>query len=96
MPNNSPDLVSQYRDYTYPYDIFTRIADIEKEIAHRRIDGIIHYVQSFCFRPIEDMIVRQKLKVPVLTLEGDRPGPMDARTRIRIEGFLEMIKARTS
>ncbi len=93
MPNNSPDLVSQYRDYTYPYDIFTRIADIEKEVARRQVDGIIHYVQSFCFRQIEDMIVRQKLKVPVLTLEGDRPGPMDARTRIRIEGFLEMIKA---
>ncbi len=96
MPNNSPDLVSQYRDYTYPYDIFTRIADIENEVAHRRIDGIVHYVQSFCFRQIEDMIVRQKLKIPVLTLEGDRPGPMDARTRIRIEGFLEMIKAQKS
>ncbi len=94
MPYNKSDLVSQYRAYTYPYDIFTRIADIEKEIARRQVDGIIHYVQSFCFRQIEDMIVRQKLKTPVLTLEGDRPGPMDARTRIRIEGFLEMIRAR--
>mgnify|MGYP001347610605 CR=1 FL=1 len=93
MPYNTPDLISQYRSYTYPYDIFTRLEDIEKEIAHRRIDGIIHYVQSFCFRQIEDMIVRQKLKLPVLTLEGDRPGVMDARTRIRIEGFLEMIRA---
>lgn len=93
MPYNSPDLVTQYRSYTYPYDIFTRLDDIEKEIEHRQIDGIIHYVQSFCFRQIEDMIVRQRLKKPVLTLEGDRPGPMDARTRIRIEGFLEMIKA---
>jgi len=93
MPYNKPDLISQYRAYTYPYDIFTRLADIEKEVSHRQVDGIIHYVQSFCFRQIEDMIVRQKLDVPVLTLEGDRPGPMDARTRIRIEGFLEMIKA---
>lgn len=96
MPYNTPDLVSQYRAYTYPYDIFTRLADITKEVEHRQIDGIIHYVQSFCFRQIEDMIVRQKLPVPVLTLEGDRPGPMDARTRIRIEGFLEMIKAQKS
>jgi benzoyl-CoA reductase/2-hydroxyglutaryl-CoA dehydratase subunit BcrC/BadD/HgdB len=93
MPYNCSDLVSQYRSYTYPYDIFTRLEDIAREIEHRQIDGIIHYVQSFCFRQIEDMIVRQKLKLPVLTLEGDRPGPMDARTRIRIEGFLEMIKA---
>lgn len=94
MPYNSPDLIAQYRAYTYPYDIFTRLADIEKEIERRRVDGIIHYVQSFCFRQIEDMIVRQKLKTPVLTLEGDRPGAMDARTRIRIEGFVEMIRGR--
>ena len=96
MPYGSPDLVSQYRSYTYPYDIFTRLEDIEQEIETRKIDGIIHYVQSFCFRQIEDMIVRQRLKKPVLTLEGDRPGPMDARTRIRIEGFLEMVKAQQS
>jgi benzoyl-CoA reductase/2-hydroxyglutaryl-CoA dehydratase subunit BcrC/BadD/HgdB len=40
------------------------------------------------------MIVRQRLKTPILTLEGDRPGPLDARTRIRLEGFTEMLKAR--
>lgn len=96
MPYNSPDLISQYRSYTYPYGIFPRLDDIEKELARREVDGIIHYVQSFCFRQIEDMIVRQRLKVPVLTLEGDRPGPMDARTRIRIEGFLEMLRAQKS
>jgi benzoyl-CoA reductase/2-hydroxyglutaryl-CoA dehydratase subunit BcrC/BadD/HgdB len=58
------------------------------------VDGIIHYVQSFCFRQIEDLIVRKRFKLPILTLEGDRPGPLDARTRIRIEGFVEMIRAR--
>jgi benzoyl-CoA reductase/2-hydroxyglutaryl-CoA dehydratase subunit BcrC/BadD/HgdB len=58
------------------------------------VDGVIHYVQAFCFRQIEDMIVRQRLKTPILTLEGDRPGPLDARTRIRLEGFTEMLKAR--
>jgi benzoyl-CoA reductase/2-hydroxyglutaryl-CoA dehydratase subunit BcrC/BadD/HgdB len=60
------------------------------------VDGVIHYVQSFCFRQIEDLIVRRRLPVPVLTLEGDRPGKVDARTRIRIEGFLEMLKARNA
>ncbi len=94
MPFATASIEEQYRRYTYPYDIFTRLDDIETEIARRRIDGVIHYVQSFCFRQIEDMIVRKRLKVPVLTLEGDRPGPLDARSRIRIEGFLEMLKAK--
>jgi len=41
--------------------------------------------------------VRRRLRqLPILTLEGDRPGPLDARTRIRLEGFIEMIKARHS
>jgi benzoyl-CoA reductase/2-hydroxyglutaryl-CoA dehydratase subunit BcrC/BadD/HgdB len=95
MPYKVASLIEQYRHYTYPYDIFVRLDDIEKEIARRRIDGVIHYVQSFCFRQIEDLIVRRRLKkLPVLTLEGDRPGPLDARTRIRLEGFVEMVKAR--
>lgn len=94
MPYLCADIEEQYRRYTYPYDIFARLDDIEEQIALRRVDGIIHYVQSFCFRQIEDLIVRKRLKVPVLTLEGDRPGPLDARSRIRIEGFLEMLKAR--
>lgn len=94
MPWETESIEEQYRRYTYPYDIFTRLEDIEREVAKRRIDGVIHYVQSFCFRQIEDMIVRKRLPLPVLTLEGDRPGPLDARTRIRIEGFLEMLKAR--
>jgi benzoyl-CoA reductase/2-hydroxyglutaryl-CoA dehydratase subunit BcrC/BadD/HgdB len=95
MPMAASSLVEQYRLYTYPYDIFVRLEDIEREIERRRIDGVIHYVQSFCFRQIEDLIVRKRLaKLPILTLEGDRPGPLDARTRIRLEGFVEMLKAR--
>jgi benzoyl-CoA reductase/2-hydroxyglutaryl-CoA dehydratase subunit BcrC/BadD/HgdB len=91
MPYLLDDLVEQYLAYTYPYDIFHRLADIVPELERRRVDGVIHYVQSFCFRQIEDMIVRRKIPLPTLTLEGDKPGPLDARTRLRIEGFLEMI-----
>ncbi len=91
MPFRTPDLVGQYLAYTYPYDIFTRLEDISVEIGKRRVDAVIHYVQSFCFRQIEDMVVRKKLSVPVLTVEGDKPAPLDARTRIRIESFLEMV-----
>ena len=91
MPFDTPDMVEQYRAYTYPYDIFHRLSDILLELERRGVDAVIHYVQSFCFRQIEDMIVRQKIPLPVLTLEGDKPAPLDARSKIRIEGFLEML-----
>jgi len=91
MPYETADLIEQYRAYTYPYDIFHRLADIVAETGRRKVDGVIHYVQSFCFRQIEDLIIRKKLPYPVLTLEGDKPARLDARTKIRIEGFLEML-----
>ncbi|MBO8129536.1 MAG: 2-hydroxyacyl-CoA dehydratase [Peptococcaceae bacterium] len=91
MPFDTGDLVEQYRLYSYPYGIFYRLEDIEREIKRRSIDGIIHYAQNFCFRQIEDMIIRDRLKVPVLTVEGDRPGKLDGRTKVRIEAFLEML-----
>lgn len=91
MPYGTEDLVDQYLTYTYPYDIFGRLSDILIECEKRRVDAVIHYVQSFCFRQIEDMIIRKKLPWPILTLEGDKPSHLDARSKIRIEGFLEML-----
>ncbi|HMM22928.1 MAG TPA: 2-hydroxyacyl-CoA dehydratase [Selenomonadales bacterium] len=92
MPDAPDDIVEQYRRYTYPYGVFRRIEDIKAEIERRNIDGVIHYVQSFCFRQIEDMIFREKLEVPILTVEADKPGKVDARTRLRIDSFLEMLR----
>jgi benzoyl-CoA reductase/2-hydroxyglutaryl-CoA dehydratase subunit BcrC/BadD/HgdB len=94
MPYGLDDLYGQYARYTYPYDVFGRIADIKEQAKLRSLDGIIHYCQSFCFRAIEDLLIRRDLKLPILTIEGDRPGPVDARTRIRLEGFIEMLKDR--
>jgi len=91
MPFTTDSLIEQYTLYTYPYDIFTRITDMEKEIRRRKIDGLIHYVQSFCFRQIEDLILRRRIRLPLLTLEGDKPSPLDARSRMKIEVFIEML-----
>ncbi len=85
------DIYRVYKEYTYPYSLEGRLEDIEREIEVRGIDGIIHYTQAFCFRGIEDIVVKERLPVPVLTLEGDRPGEMDARTKLRIESFIEML-----
>jgi len=86
------DIVEQYAAYTYPYGVFARLEDIGSAVSDRAIDGLIHYTQSFCFRQIEDMIFREKLPVPVLTLEGDQPAPLDGRARLRIGAFIEMLR----
>ena len=92
MPYHSKTLVEQYSEYTYPYDIFSRLEDIQREIKQRNIKGIIHYVQSFCHRHIHDRIIRKHIKVPILTLDCDRPGPLDGAMKTRIEAFVEMLK----
>ena len=93
MPSRTGDIVEQYRNYTYPYDVFARIDDIKEETEKRKIDGLIHYVQAFCYRQLEDLILRsQENSLPILTLEGENPTGLDERSKIRIEGFIEMLK----
>ena len=93
MPFGIDDLVEQYRTYSYPYGIFYRLEDITRELERRQVDGVIHYAQSFCYRQIEDLIIRQKLKkYPILTVEGDKPNKLDARTRMRLDAFLDMLR----
>jgi benzoyl-CoA reductase/2-hydroxyglutaryl-CoA dehydratase subunit BcrC/BadD/HgdB len=92
MPYDADDIVEQYLLYTYPYDIFWRLQDVLREVEQRRLDGIIHYAQSFCYRQIQDLIIREKINVPVLTLEGDKPLRLDARTKMRIDAFIEMLR----
>jgi benzoyl-CoA reductase/2-hydroxyglutaryl-CoA dehydratase subunit BcrC/BadD/HgdB len=94
MPPGAADLVEQYLAYTYPYDLAGRIADIRRAVRERRLDGLVHYVQSFCFRHIQDRLLREALGLPILTLEFDRPGPLDGHSRTGIEAFVEMLDAR--
>lgn len=92
MPYDTADIYEQYLKYTYPYGAFARLNDILEQINLRQIDGIIHYTQTFCFRQIEDLIYRKKIKVPFLTVEGEGPGKLDGRSRMRIEAFINMLK----
>jgi len=94
MPYPTTSLLEQYLGYTYPYDIFTRMEDIKKEVKKRKIDGLIHYVQSFCFRQIEDALLKKTLKLPILTVEGDQPSPLDGRNKMKIEVFIEMLRSK--
>ncbi|MBW1828957.1 MAG: 2-hydroxyacyl-CoA dehydratase, partial [Deltaproteobacteria bacterium] len=94
MPFDHKDIVDQYLEYTYPYDMDGRLNDIKKAIDELQLDGLIHYTQMFCYRQIYDIIIRNDLSIPILTLEGDRPGQIDGRTALRIETFVEMLKDR--
>ncbi|MFH1287544.1 MAG: 2-hydroxyacyl-CoA dehydratase family protein [bacterium] len=94
MPYLKQDIVEQYSSFSYPYGAFFRLKDIKKELKRREVDGIIHYTQSFCFRQIENLIFREKIDLPFLSIEGDRPGNLDARTKLRIESFVEMLYAK--
>jgi benzoyl-CoA reductase/2-hydroxyglutaryl-CoA dehydratase subunit BcrC/BadD/HgdB len=88
------DLLEQYRRYTYPYQLAGRIDDLRAQVALRSVDGVIHYTQAFCFRQIQDLLIKRHLELPVLSLEGEGPGPVDARTRLRLEAFVETLLAR--
>ena len=92
MPYLENDIVDQYLHYTYPYTIFDRLKDIQKEIKRRDLDAVISYSQSFCHRQIDNILIKKYVDIPVLTIEGDQPGILDARTKLRIESFLDMLK----
>ncbi|MDD4923421.1 MAG: 2-hydroxyacyl-CoA dehydratase [Dehalococcoidales bacterium] len=85
-------LAEQYSIYTYPYSITYRIEDIKRELEKRNIDGIIHYVQAFCYRGIGGIIFKDVFKLPMLTLEGNDNFYLDQHVRTRIEAFIDMLK----
>jgi benzoyl-CoA reductase/2-hydroxyglutaryl-CoA dehydratase subunit BcrC/BadD/HgdB len=92
MPRPGQDLAEQYSNYTYPYSIHERIEDIKTEINRRRVDGVIHYVQAFCHRGIGDIIFRDAIGLPMLTLEGNDDFFLNSHVKTRIEAFLDMIQ----
>jgi benzoyl-CoA reductase/2-hydroxyglutaryl-CoA dehydratase subunit BcrC/BadD/HgdB len=92
MPIHANSLAEQYTAYTYPYSIFNRLQDIIPELRRRRIDGVIHYVQTFCHRGIGDIIFRRKIDIPVLTLEGNDEYILTHHLQTKIEAFLDMLR----
>ncbi|MBG7617099.1 MAG: 2-hydroxyacyl-CoA dehydratase [Chloroflexi bacterium] len=91
MPMGGDSLAEQYSNYTYPYSIHQRIADIKAEIDKRQVDAVIHYVQSFCHRAIGDIIIRDALSLPVLTIEGNNEMYINQQIETRIEAFIDVL-----
>jgi benzoyl-CoA reductase/2-hydroxyglutaryl-CoA dehydratase subunit BcrC/BadD/HgdB len=96
MPEPGNSLAEQYSNYTYPYSTYDRVKDITRELNRRKVDGIIHYVQAFCHRGIGDIIFREVIDLPILTLEGNDDFFLTNHTKTRIEAFLDMLRRRSS
>jgi benzoyl-CoA reductase/2-hydroxyglutaryl-CoA dehydratase subunit BcrC/BadD/HgdB len=92
MPKPGNSLAEQYSNYTYPYSIYDRLKDITTEVHRRQVDGVIHYVQAFCHRGIGDIVFRDALKLPILTLEGNDDFFLTHHIKTRIEAFLDMLQ----
>lgn len=94
MPHsiNAASLAEQYANYTYPYELEGRLVDIQEAIKERRIDGVIHYTQAFCHRALDDVILRDVLNCPIITIEGDQATALDGRTKLRLEAFIDLLK----
>jgi benzoyl-CoA reductase/2-hydroxyglutaryl-CoA dehydratase subunit BcrC/BadD/HgdB len=92
MLNPTSSLAEQYSRYTYPYSIYDRLKDIEAELKKRRVGGVIHYVQAFCHRGIGDIIFRDAIKLPILTLEGNDDFHLNQHLKTRVEAFIDMLQ----
>lgn len=89
--HQAQNIYEQYIDYTYPYNSHFRIEEIKNQIKERHLDGLIHYTQAFCHRAIDDIIIKASINIPILNIEGDQLNTLDARTKLRIEAFLDML-----
>jgi len=85
------DLVEQYTAYTYPYTVADRARDINNQSRLRALDGVVHYVQSFCHRNLEDVVFRRLITAPMLTVECDCPGTLGGTARARLENFVQVL-----
>ena len=94
LPELTDDLVDPYLHYTYPYNTKFRLKTIHKEIQKRGLDGLLLYVESFCYKNIQNTYFKRKIGIPAMEIEGAEPGPVDARTHIRLEGFIQMLTLR--
>ena len=64
------------------------------ELKERRVDGVIHYVQAFCHRGIGDIVLREGIKLPMLTVEGNTDYNLTQHLKTRLEAFLDVVKRR--
>jgi len=75
--------------YPYPYGIEVRLKRFVELCQQRSVDRVVYYQQAFCHHNLETRRVLEALApLPVLTMEGDVPGMLTQRDRLRLETFV--------
>ena len=85
------EITNSYINYSFAKPLDYRMRVIEKELNKRKVDGIIHYTQYACHHILEDELFRERFDCPLLTIQGDTPGPVSEQTKLRLEAFAEII-----
>ena len=85
------ELITTYMNYSFSRPLKYRLGLLRQELETRKVDGIIHYTQYACHHILEDGLLREELTQPLLTVQGDMPGPLSQQTRLRLEAFAEVL-----
>ena len=91
-PHYKNNLLQQYLAYTYPYDIFGRIEDIQQAVKATKTGRPDSLYPDFLLSAGSGPPDPKASFVPILTLEGDKPRPIDNRTKFRIEAFIDVLR----
>ncbi len=86
-----PSMARSYAGYTFARQLPYRLELLETELRGRRVDGVIHYTQYACHHMLEDEVLRSRLDLPVLTVQGDLPRRCPEQEKLRLEAFAELL-----
>ncbi len=85
------EMATSYAKYTFARPLEFRFENLKEVIAKREVAGLIHYTQYACHHTLEDPLLRKEFDIPLLTLQGDLPRPVDRQIRLRLEAFYESL-----
>ena len=85
-------MARNYAGYTFARDLEYRFKMLERELGRRRVEGVVHYTQYACHHVLEDDMIRERLDLPMLTIQGDLARKCPEQERLRLEAFAELLK----
>jgi hypothetical protein len=85
-------MARNYAGYTFARDLEYRFTRLEEELARRRVEGVVHYTQFACHHVLEDDMLRERLDLPILTVQGDLARGCPEQEKLRLEAFAELLR----
>jgi hypothetical protein len=85
-------MARNYAGYTFARDLEYRFGKLEEELKRRRVEGVVHYTQYACHHVLEDDMLRERLDLPMLTVQGDLARPCPEQEKLRLEAFSELLR----